>query len=553
MIERKCKQFGHTFLIDDRDLAFYTRMGLNLPSLSPEARCQRRLAWQNMAQLYRRKCDATGRFVISNISEEKPFPVYDQPYWWSDKWDFRDYGVDFDFSKTFFENFSALLKLVPHPNLATSYLLDENSDYTNYAGGNKNCYLIFHADMNRDCMYGVGVKKCNDAIDVLHTHGSELLYECVDCRGSYNLKFSEDCENCHDSWFLKNCLGCRSCFGCVNLRHKEFYLFNKKVPKSEYETFLANFHSGKRSELRSMRKRFREFVQSQPQRAFQGYQNELVSGDQIFRCREVHDSFDIQESRDMRYCHRVYNGPNSDCYDLNEYGMQIQRVCEGLAIGINAYNIICSIFVNEQVTDVAYSFHVHHANDIFGCISVPRGQYCILNKQYSKDDYFALKARIVDHMKETGEWGEFFPVALSPFAYNETVANEYFPLSQEDVIAQGWKWGEDRARSASSEKVEMPDDIAEVSDEILQQVLGCRATGKSFKIQEAELRFYRKQDLPVPEYCYDERHRQRFHNRNPRRLFTRACDSCDKELRSSFSADSSDTVYCESCYETVLQ
>ena len=38
-------------------------------------------------------------------------------------------------------------------------------------------------------------------------------------------------------------------------------------------------------------------------------------------------------------------------------------------------------------------------------------------------------------MITTGEWGEFFPSSLSPFGYNETVAQEYFPMSREDILA----------------------------------------------------------------------------------------------------------------------
>lgn len=33
-------------------------------------------------------------------------------------------------------------------------------------------------------------------------------------------------------------------------------------------------------------------------------------------------------------------------------------------------------------------------------------------------------------MQLTGEWGEFFPHELSPFCYNETVAQDYFPIDQ---------------------------------------------------------------------------------------------------------------------------
>ena len=37
-------------------------------------------------------------------------------------------------------------------------------------------------------------------------------------------------------------------------------------------------------------------------------------------------------------------------------------------------------------------------------------------------------------MQKTGEWGEFFPASFSPFGYNETVAQEYFPLNRSVVI-----------------------------------------------------------------------------------------------------------------------
>jgi hypothetical protein len=43
-------------------------------------------------------------------------------------------------------------------------------------------------------------------------------------------------------------------------------------------------------------------------------------------------------------------------------------------------------------------------------------------------------------MKFTKEWGEFFPTELSTFGYNETVAHEYFPMTETEVRKKGWKW-----------------------------------------------------------------------------------------------------------------
>jgi hypothetical protein len=50
-------------------------------------------------------------------SPDKLYKVYSQDEWWSDKWNALDYGMDFDFSKKFFEQFSELMKKVPNLSL----------------------------------------------------------------------------------------------------------------------------------------------------------------------------------------------------------------------------------------------------------------------------------------------------------------------------------------------------------------------------------------------------------------------------------------------------
>ena len=43
-------------------------------------------------------------------------------------------------------------------------------------------------------------------------------------------------------------------------------------------------------------------------------------------------------------------------------------------------------------------------------------------------------------MRSTSEWGEYFPHELAHFGYNETVAQEYFPMTEEEVKGRRWKW-----------------------------------------------------------------------------------------------------------------
>lgn len=56
-----------------------------------------------------------------------------------------------------------------------------------------------------------------------------------------------------------------------------------------------------------------------------------------------------------------------------------------------------------------------------------------MNKTYSQQEYQVLQVKVIDHMKTTGEWGEFFPLSLSPHPYDDTAAMDWYPLSQTEV------------------------------------------------------------------------------------------------------------------------
>ena len=139
IVETKhCKQCNSSFEITDKDLEFYDKVSpkfngvkysIPSPTFCPDCRQQRRLAWRNERKLYKRKCDATGKPMISMYSPDKTFKVYAQYFWWSDKWDAMEYGVDFDFSKSFFKQFEELVKVVPHNSLINHFKSNENSDY----------------------------------------------------------------------------------------------------------------------------------------------------------------------------------------------------------------------------------------------------------------------------------------------------------------------------------------------------------------------------------------------------------------------------------------
>ena len=71
--------------------------------------------------------------------------------------------------------------------------------------------------------------------------------------------------------------------------------------------------------LENQKKRVLEFFSQAIHKSVEGHLNENCEGEHIFECREVTNSFDIRESWNMKYCQRIYNGPNADCYDVDQF------------------------------------------------------------------------------------------------------------------------------------------------------------------------------------------------------------------------------------------
>ncbi|MCF7812720.1 hypothetical protein K9M59_03975 [Candidatus Gracilibacteria bacterium] len=549
-MKRKCAVSGQEFEITEKDLEFYKKMNVPEPTLCPEERQRRRLSWRNERNLYRRKCDATGKTILSIYSPEKPFKIYHQDVWHSDSWDGRDWGKEYDFDRPFFDQFSELMRDVPRMALVTAG--NENAEFVNYAGWNQNCYLIFDSDHNQDCYYLVHAFYNKNCADSFYINRCELCYECITSYDCYDCRFLQDCKNCVESWFLKSCIGCKNCFGCVNLRNKEYYFLNKKCTKEEYSQKLETLQLHRWSKLKDMRQKFAAFIQRFPHKYYQGTQNEDVTGDYIDGSKDVHFCYNVENSRDCMYladCQKC-----KDCWDLDEWGGTGAELCyEGHVVGEGAQNIAFCSNIWEGVHDIFYSeFCVKGSHDLFGCEGLKHASYCILNKQYSKEEYFTLRDQIINHMKQTGEWGEFFPIKLSSVAYNESMAMEYFPLSREEVLSQGWAWKEKDTRGFQEQEYKIPDSLNDVEDNILEQVLACEKTGKNYKIEKQELKLYRKLGIPIPRRCFDTRHQDRMDLRNPKQLWARDCDECGIHLQSTFAPDRPETILCEKCYNEVV-
>jgi hypothetical protein len=498
--------------------------------------------------LYFRKCDLTGKDIMSIIAPGSVHKAYHPEAWYSDKWNAQDYGRPFDLSRPFFDQFRELLDNVPL--LALNVAAVQNCEYVNQTAFSKNCYFTIEADENQDAMYSFRIFYSRSCIDCLEVVRCELCYECIDCDRCFNVRWSQLCVQCTDSAFLFDCRGCKHCFGCTGLRQQTYCLFNKQLTREQYEQAMASFDFCNAQHVAAARAGLEEIALLHPRKFFIGEQNENVSGNYIYESKDCSASFGLRGCRDCRYCNLVRTA--KDCMDYFVWGEKAERIYESECCGVNIQSLAFCCDCWDGSHDLLYCYQcVLSTSNCFGCIGIQHGSYCILNKQYTKQEYEDLVPKIIEKMKRDGEWGEFFPMKISPYAYNETSASDYFPLSKEEVEKQGLHWQQHLPFTTGKETIgwdRIPADIQQVPDTITNEVLVCEATGKNFRITSKELQFYRDWKVPLPHFHQDERHRRRLAQRNPRKLWDRQCAQCSKDIATSYSPDRPEKVFCEECY-----
>ncbi|MDD5623427.1 MAG: hypothetical protein PHI23_01815, partial [Candidatus Peribacteraceae bacterium] len=410
-------------------------------------------------------------------------------------------------------------------------------------------YLIFGAGDNEDCLYGKFVVYCKDCVDCLSVYSSELCYEGVASEQCYGCRSFVNCRNCRNCTMIEDCLGCMDCIGCFGLRAKQHCIFNQQHSAEEYERLSREFSPLSHNNIDVLRKKLAELKATLPHPHAHIFASENCTGDSVYNSKNCLNAFDCKQCEDCRY---LYFSPKTLCtQDCAFCAPDGDRYCFNVCSTVDLESSMACFYV-WYGSNVYYSLECHHNSNIFGCVGLKNQRYCVLNKQYTKDEYEALVSKIIASMRANGEWGEYLPASLSPFAYNETIAQEYFPLTEQEVLQRGWRWREEQEEITKVSKViaaeKLPDTLAEIPDDILHWPITCAATKRPFQIVKQELDFYRKMHLPIPHLHPDERHRRRVACRNPYKLWTRPCMKCGKEMETTYAPERPEKVYCETCY-----
>ena len=555
-----CQSCKKQFIIEPEDFTYYKKIDVPAPTFCPQCRLQRRLAWLKGFRLYKRVCGLCDKDSISMYPPDAPYAVYCHKCWWSDNWNPLEYGQEYDLNRPFLEQFNELLHRVPLRSQPIDTITGELSPYTNHAGHCKNCYLIFYSEGCEDSTYGFYLVKDKQVLDC------SILWECEQCydsmNGFKNYRVHGSRGNVHEStncYFTKDSKNIQHCFASTNLRNKKYVFFNEQLTKKEYEEKLSKIDLGSYKKYQEMKTKAEELWKQSIPHPYYDYFSVNCTGNYIFHSKNCKECYDSAYCEDCKYVMLIKQGPTKDCYDFTDFGWNAERIYEGITIG-------------NGVSDVRFSqdCHIgHHVNysksciggsNLFGCVSLRNRDYCILNKQYDRESFEALRSKIIKHMNDMPymdaagrkyRYGEFFPMEFSPHDYNDTFAHMFYPKTKNEVINEGlcWRDNEKKEYDVTIKSEDIPDHIKDAKDSVLKEVIQCNQCSRGFKIIHSELQFLRQHNLPLPRqcpFCRIEAKVKRWVWQMT--LVQRTCDNCGTLFRTNYRLEDAPRIYCKECY-----
>jgi len=556
---KQCKNCSTDFRIEADDFGFYEKVGVPAPTLCPRCRRIRRLSWRNDFNLYSRQCSLCEKNFISIYAPNSGFTVLCPKCFHSDNWDPYKFGMDYDPNKSFIEQAVALNHKTPVLGIVNDNdIASVNCLYTNDVAFAKNCAMVFIAWRIENVFNSVSLAAGKDLSDCLGVaEESQYTYDGVMINGVSQCKSVYWCTSCINCVLCYDCRGSQDCFMSSGLRNKKYYFKNQQYSKEDYQEILESYKLNTRSGYARARKEFEEWVKPYP-RKFAELQNSVqCTGSDIIRGKNTKSSSFASFSEDSKY---VHNGVTfKSCYDC-EVGGETELAYECITPDQSSRSL--GTIESWKNTFASYSFDCHGSNNIMGCTSVKKAEYCILNKRYSKEEYQELSKKIIEDMKVRGEYGEFFPSELSPFGINETRANWELCLNKEEALTRGYRWQDEIQQTKGKETIsqdQVPDSITDVTDDMLKEILACVSCERNYRILRDELLLYRRLAVPIPKECFFCRNLKRQTLRGGYDLVTRQCDCshdshghsnrCSNSFETFFTERELRPIYCEDCYQ----
>ena len=543
--EKICEHCQQNFSISEEELILYKKVEIELPTLCFFCRIKLHLSFWMFGKFRKGKSDLSGESLITVLPEKTRYPIYTLTEWHSDKWNALDYGIDYNPDISFLKQLQNLQEKIPHPHQNGSK--NTNCDWCDDVWNSKNCYLSRSMEECEDLFYSYRNLWVKNSIDVVICFHSEKCYDCGDCHNSYKLFYSRHSRDCINSYFLYDCRNCQNCFMCWNLRNKSYCIENVQYSREEYDKKIKSFQLGSYNSIQNYKKHFEEIAQKEAvHRQNFNFKNYNSDGDYLFDCKNCHNCNTINESEDSYNCIRGMRHKS----DIDANGSWYSELIGNCSGCVNAYALKYSTWSSSRYSE--YLDLCLECEYCFGCVGLKKKKFCILNKQYTKEEYESLRDKIIADMRKRKEYGKFLPYSMSAGPFNFSTSFLYFPnTKKEDILKLEGYWEDiNESHIEGMPTSELPDDIKDITDDIITQALICPETGWRFNIAENELIFYQANNIPLPRYHFDVRTKNQLKYLTVLKSYPYTCFYCEKDIMAYYLPEwNYQKIACEECYK----
>lgn len=538
-----CKYCKEEYPLYDIEKEALDKQWFSYPDFCPSCRFKLLYTFLNDRHLYRRKDSVTNEPLISTMSEFSEGPIIEAKRYKQLMAD--DFGIEYgrEITEDIFKEFRGLYSTIPKASRMI-YPWLENAEYASHVWRSSHVYMSFCVFVGCEHIYNSFrvLGECKYVFSSINVHnGSQNIYQSRMVNNSSDVAFSSNIKDSSYITLCRNMSNCSECFLSCNQVNKSYMIWNKQYDKETYmkQKKLIMKELAQREKFDKIVELYTSFLEKNLIEPAVNIQNcENVTGDNMYYSQRCVNAY-------------MWIG-NQECVNTiltgNHESEKMVRIINSVESGQNCTNVIWSCSFWQETTNVffviwstasrncRYWIDLANCEECLFCISLQNKKYCILNKQYEKEEYFRKKQKIIADLQEKSLWWSFIPWSMSTFPYNDTVAYDFFKVQK--VVNSDWtelvidphaswvvtlasdKFISDATLDMGGEKIpikwrtqtkevnvpewtqtiqtkDMPN-IHEVSDAILAKAIICKKTWRPFRIIKQEFDYLRKKWLPLP-------------------------------------------------------
>ena len=558
--ERTCQLTGEKWFMDEIEIVWYRHFNVPPSKYSPQTRMKLLYGYVAIFDVWYNRHALTGKPTISNVHPATGIRVLPDQEWFGT--DFTEKGMDMDLSQPFFHQYYTLSRAVPRA-AGNHYVLPVRSTAFISFGDEDSHFVL--ASQSKRCTSCVNAYDAEDSAEVARMRTGNLCCNVIHSDRLHHCSFVRESFDCMDSSFLFDCRNCSFCFGATNKRNRKYLWWNEQLSKEEWERRRAGVDLASWEVRKEYEEFFRVLVTNAvwPENFNLGGKNAF--GEYLHDCHDIRDAYYVESAGSYNLDHVAYGVGETPSHDVyGGFAIMGSSDCYQCLGMDNSSQIKFALSVNANGFNCEYCDSCFNCEHCFGCVGLRHKKFCILNKQYTEEEYWKTLDELKCIMLDRGEYGDLPPAKFSTQVCETSGLGVVYGAGKEECQLFGA--ADIRPSDEGAEGPEIDPSlirpISEIPDRIVPEDIETVSKktwwdehmGRRFAYLKPELELYQRLNIAPPRARPTRRIVDLYQQMNMPIFEERACASCGKGVAvAKNAAYPSRKIYCKSCYLQYLE